>query len=156
MRTLLLFLLVSSYLVSDKIEVTADAVNASGSSKQVVFLGNVYIKKDDHNWIKADTATVLFDENNQTKRYEANGNATFEVQDEKGHYKGDANSLINIVQESIYIMKGKARVWDLLNKRFLSGDLVTVNMKTNQADVKSDTKNKPVKFIFDVENKKKR
>ncbi len=152
MRIFFFIFIFTSFIFSQKIEVTANFVEANSGSKQVNFVGNVNIWQDPYNWMKANKATVYFDDANQTKQYEAIGNASFEMKDKNGHYKGKANSFKHLVKESIYIMQGNAEVSDLKNKRFLSGDTIDVNMKTGHASVKSQNK-KPVKFIFELNKK---
>lgn len=152
MRIVFFIFIFTSLIFSQKIEVTANFVEANSGAKQVKFVGNVNIWQDSSNWMKANEATVYFDDANQTKQYNATGNASFEMKDKNGHYKGKANGFKHFVNESIYIMQGNAQVQDLLNKRFLSGDTINVNMKTGIANVKSQTK-KPVKFIFELKKK---
>lgn len=152
MRIIFFIFIFTSLIFSQKIEVTANFVEANSGSKQVKFVGNVNIWQDSSNWMKANEAIVYFDDANQTKQYEAIGNASFEMKDKNGHYKGKANGFKHFVKESIYIMQGNAQVSDLLNKRFLSGDMININMKTGIASVKSQTK-KPVKFIFELKKK---
>lgn len=155
MRLVVKFLLLSiiaTLLFAQKIEVTADAVEASGIKKEVKFSGNVHIWQDEHNWMKANEAIVFFDDANQTRLYEAKGNATFEIQDPKAHYKGSAQVFKHWPKESKYLMQGNAIVDDLANKRHLAGDTISVDMKSGNASVKSQNK-KPVKFIFQLDQK---
>ena len=148
----LLLSIVATLLFAQKIEVTADSVEASGTKKEVKFRGNVYIWQDAHNWMKANEAIVFFDDANQTRLYEAKGNATFEIQDKNGHYKGSAQVFKHWPKESKYLMQGGAAVDDLANKRHLSGDIINVDMKSGNASVKSQTE-RPVKFIFQLDKK---
>lgn len=155
MRLVVRFLLLSiiaTLLFAQKIEVTADAVEASGTKKEVKFSGNVHIWQDEHNWMKANEAIVFFDDANQTRLYEAKGNATFEIQNQKAHYKGSAQVFKHWPKESKYLMQGNAIVDDIANKRHLAGDTISVDMKSGNASVKSQS-NKPVKFIFQLDQK---
>lgn len=152
MRIIFFIFIFTSFIFSQKIEVTANFVEANSGSKQVKFVGNVNIWQDPYNWMKANEATVYFDDANRTKKYEAIGQASFEIKDKNSHYKGKASNFTHFVKESIYIMQGNAEVNDLRNKRFLSGDTIDVNMKTGHASVRSQNK-KPVKFIFELNKK---
>lgn len=146
----LLFVL-SLTLYAEKVEVTSDSMKAEELKKEVVFMGNVKIKQG-ASWLHGDKVVVHFNENNQTNEYEAIGKVTFEFKDEKNHYKGKAQKVTYYPLKSEYVLKGKAQVNDLQNKRELKGEVVVLNMKTGHASVKGNKK-KPVKFIFDVEKK---
>jgi len=50
---------------------------------------------------------------------------------------------------------GKAIIDDLINKRHVNGDEITLDMTTGNANVKG-SKKKPVKFIFDMQEKKEK
>jgi lipopolysaccharide export system protein LptA len=155
MQSVVKFLLLSIFatsLFAQKIEVTADSVEASGTKKEVKFKGNVHIWQDEHNWIRANEAILFFDDLNQTRLYEARGNATFEIQDLKGHYKGSCQVFRHWPFESKYLMEGNAMVDDISNKRHLAGDIINVDTKNGNAGIKSNTK-KPVKLIFQLDQK---
>jgi len=152
--SIFIFMSILTQVYSNKIEVTANSVTASNSNKEVRFVGNVLIKQDSKNWMRANEAIVYFDDQNQTKLYEAKGNASFEISDKKSHYKGRSNIMKHWPEESKYQLSGNATTDDLINKRHLSGDLINVDMKSGNASVKSQT-GKPVKFIFNIDKKGK-
>jgi len=139
-------------LYANKIEVTASTVTANNSKKEVVFSGNVLIKENSKNWMRAKEAIVYFDDQNQTKLYEARGNVSFEISSPKSHYKGSTSNMKHWPSEDRYQLSGNAVTKDILNKRYLSGDLINVDMKSGNASVNSKTKH-PVKFIFDIKGK---
>ncbi len=149
---ILFIIFTTIFLFAEKVEVTSNSMKAENLKKEVHFIGNVKIKQL-KSWLHGDKVIVYFDENNETKMYEATGSVTFEFQKEEGFYKGSANKVTYYPAESKYILTGKAVVDDLLNKRHLNGDLITLNMTTGKAKVEGSEK-KPVKFIFDMENKK--
>jgi len=149
---LLLFSFFSIFLFAEKVEVTANAMKAQELKKEVHFMGNVHIKQGE-SWLHGEKVIVYFDENNETNQYEAIGNVSFEFKDKKNDYKGKAQRVIYYPLKSQYILKGKASIVDLLNKRQLKGEEVLLDMKTGNASVKGNPK-KPVKFIFDLEKKK--
>ena len=147
------FLLFTLY--AEKVEVTSDSMKAEDLKKEVHFIGNVTVKQLE-SWLHGDRVIVYFDENNNTKMYEAIGDGnvvTFEVKEQKGFYKGSALNVKYYPVTSKYILTGKAVIDDLLNKRHVNGDLITLDMTTGNAMVKG-SKKKPVKFIFDMEKKK--
>jgi len=147
------FLLFTLY--AEKVEVTSDAMKAEELKKEVHFIGNVTVKQKE-SWLHGDKVIVYFNENNETKMYEASGEknlVTFEVKEKKGFYKGRAQNVKYYPVTSKYILTGKAVIDDLLNKRHVNGNVITLDMTTGNAAVKG-SKKKPVKFIFDMEKKK--
>jgi len=149
-KIILLFLFTQT-VFAEKVEITSDSMSAMDLNKEVHFIGNAKVKqlKD---WIHADKIIVHLNKKNQAKMYEAIGNVTFEFQNEKGHYLGSSNKVKYYPLTSLYILLGKAKVEDVLNKRTAKGDEITVNMLTGSSKVKG-TKKKPVKFTFDMEKK---
>jgi len=141
----------SIVLFAEKVEITSDSMKAQDLQKEVHFIGNVTVKQLE-NWLHGDKVIVYFDENNETKMYEAMGSVTFEFKNEKSFYKGSADKVTYFPTKSLYILTGKAIIDDLINKRHVNGDEITLNMITGNANVKG-SKKKPVKFIFDMENK---
>ncbi len=140
-------------LFAEKVEVTSDAMKAQDVQKEVHFMGNVMVKQS-QSWLHGDTVIVYFDENNETNKYEAIGTVTFEFKKEKSHYKGSADKVTYYPVKSQYILTGKAVIDDLINKRHVNGDEITLDMITGNANVKGNKK-RPVKFIFDMGEKKK-
>lgn len=149
-----LLLLVSfSVSFAEKVEIVSDSMNAENMQKEVHFIGNVKIKQS-QNWLHGDRVIVYFDENNETKRYEAIGSVKFVFRKEKSFYKGSANKVTYFPVESQYFLEGKAVINDKINKRHVHGDKIVFDMLTGNANVKGSSK-KPVKFIFDIQEKKK-
>ena len=148
---LILIFISTQVLFAEKVEITSDSMNAEKLNKEVHFIGNAKVKqlKD---WITADEIIVYFNENNETDRYKALGNVDFEFENDKGHYLGSSDVVVYYPMKSLYVLTGKAKVKDLMNKRSAKGDEITVDMLTGHSDVKG-TKKKPVKFIFDMEKK---
>ena len=147
----------SQLLFADKVEVTSDSMNAIDAKKEVHFIGNAKVKqlKD---WIHADEIIVHLNEKNKANMYEAIGKVTFEFQNEKGHYIGSSNRVKYYPLKSLYVLSGKAKVKDLMNKRSAKGNEITVDMLTGNSQVKSKPKEKgkkqaPVVFTFDSEKK---
>ncbi len=151
LKTILIIFL-SITLFAEKVEITSDSMKAENLKKEVHFIGNVKVKQL-KNWLHGDKVIVYFDENNETKMYEAIGSVTFEFNEEKSVYKGSAEKIIYYPAKSQYILTGKAIIDDVLNKRHVNGNLITLDTITGNARVEGNKK-KPVKFIFDMENKK--
>ena len=149
---LLLFLVLSVTLFADKINVTSNSMTAEDLKKEVHFIDNAKAVQGD-SWIHGNEIIVYFDENNQTKKYEAVGKVTFEFKEKTNHYKGSADKVTYYPVKSTYVLVGKANIDDLINKRHVNGDEITLDMTSGNANVKG-SKKKPVKFIFDMKEKK--
>jgi len=147
----ILLSLTATTLLAEKVEITSDSMNAENIKKQVHFIGNVKIKQVE-SWLHADKVIVYFNENNETKKYEAIGSVKFEFHKDKNAYKGHGNKVVYFPNRSKYILTGNAVIDDIMNKRHVAGDKIDFDMVTGNANVKSTTK-KPVKFIFDMGSK---
>lgn len=145
--------LFTSTAFAQKVEVTSNSMKAENLKKEVHFLGNAKVKKLE-DWIHADKIIVYFNDQNETKMYEAIGKVTFEFKNEKGHYKGKSEKVTYYPQKSFYVLSGKAKVDDVMNKRQVKGDEITLDMVTGDSQVKG-SKKKPVKFIFTTDESKK-
>jgi len=150
---IIFFISLTGILLAERVEVTSDSMKAQDVQKEVHFMGNVLVKQS-QSWLHGDKVIVYFDENNETNKYEAIGTVTFEFKKEKSHYKGSADKVTYYPVKSQYILTGKAVIDDLINKRHVNGDVITLDMITGNANVRGNKK-KPVKFIFDMEEKKK-
>jgi lipopolysaccharide export system protein LptA len=136
---------------AQEVQITSDSMQALNSKKEVHFKGHAKVVQM-KNTIEGDEIIVYFDENNQTKQYEAVGHVSFQLKQKKASYKGKGDKVIYLPQESKYILKGKAVIDDLTNKRHLAGEEIVLDMVSGNAEIKGDRK-KPVKFIFDMEKK---
>lgn len=146
------FILLTVSVFAQKVDITADNMSAADMKKEVHFVGNAKVVQG-KSWIHGDEIIVYFDENNETKQYEAIGLVTFEFIEEKSSYKGSADKVTYYPVKDQYILTGKAIIDDLINKRHVNGDEITLDMITGNANVKGSRK-KPVKFIFDMKDKK--
>ena len=149
---IILLVLFTGSLFAQKVDITADNMRAEDLKKEVHFMGNAKVVQG-KSWIHGDEIIVYFDENNETKMYEAIGLVTFEFIEEKSSYKGSADKVTYYPVKAQYILTGKAIIDDLINKRHVNGDEITLDMTTGNANVKG-SRNKPVKFIFDMKDKK--
>ena len=145
-------LMFTGILFAEKVEITSDSMQAEDIKKEVHFIGNVKVKQLE-NWLHGDIVIVYFDENNETKKYEAIGTVTFEFKNEKQFYQGSADKVTYFPIKSTYVLTGKAVIDDLMNKRHVNGDEIVLDTITGNANVQGSRK-KPVKFIFDMEDSK--
>lgn len=143
---MILFLILTQALFAERVEITSIKMEAQG--KEVHFIGNAKVKKA-NDWLHAEKVIVYFDENNETRMYEAIGEVTFEIKNEMHAFKGSADKVVYDIAESLYKLKGKAVIDDLVNKRHVSSDEIILNMITGGVDVLGSRK-KPAKLIFDM------
>ncbi len=151
MKNILITLLLSSLLYSEKVEVTSKNFYAKDSEKQAHFIDDVLVKQE-KSWIHSDELIVYFDDNNETVQYDAMGKATFEIFRDESHYKGEADKVTFYPKTSEYLFAGNAIINDIIKDRHIKGNIIEINTVTGEADVKGDSK-KPIKFIFDTEKK---
>ena len=81
-KNLLIILILSSSIYADKVEITSTSMKAKNLKKRVTFIENVKIKQV-NSWLNADKVVVFFNENNETKQYDATGNVSFEFIDKR-------------------------------------------------------------------------
>jgi len=72
---------------------------------------------------------------------------------EKRRVLGKAETVTYFPKKSQYLLEGKAVIDDKINKRHVAGDNIIFDMLTGNAKVQGSSK-KPVKFTFDMEEKK--
>lgn len=149
---LILFFMLSIFLMADKVEISSDSMKAEELKKEIHFMGNVKIKQL-KSWIEGDKVIVYFDDNNQTSRYEAIGAVSFEFKKDNRFYKGKANRVVYAPLESKYILTGNAQIDDMVNKRHINGENITLDLNSGFADVVGK-KEEPVKFIFETSETK--
>jgi len=149
---LLVLIFLTGTLWAEKVNVTSTSMTAEDLKKEVHFIGDAKAVQG-KSWIHGDEIVVYFDENNETKMYEAIGTVTFEVERETSFYKGSADKVVYYPMKSTYVLTGHAIVDDTINKRHVNGDKITLDTITGNANVEG-SKKKPVKFIFDIKEKK--
>jgi lipopolysaccharide export system protein LptA len=143
--------MLTQVLFAEKVKITSTSMEAEELKKEVHFIGDAKIIKGG-DWLHADRVIVYFGENNETSKYEAIGSVFFEFKKDEKHFKGSADKVIYDMVKSLYVLKGKAVIDDLVKKRHVDGDEIMLDMSTGSVDVKGSSK-KPVKFIFDMEDK---
>ena len=152
MRSLLVMILISIWVNAQTVDITSDEMKANQEKKEISFIGNAKVVQD-KSYIYANKIVVYFSDDNKTKQYDAIDNVHFEFVNETSHYKGYANKLTYMPMQEKYILIGNAKIDDLINKRVIKGDKITLDTKSGNASVKGSRK-KPVKFIFETESKK--
>ena len=139
---IILFFILTQILFAERMEITSACMEAEDQT--IHFTGNTKIKIDE-SWLHADKVIVYLDDNNETKMYEATGLVSFEIKNGKYSFKGRANKLIYDKWKSLYVLRGKAVIYDndFMIKRRVKGDEITLNIMTGKMNVKGgpiDTK----------------
>jgi lipopolysaccharide export system protein LptA len=148
---IIFLLILTQALFAEKVKITSTSMEAEELKKEVHFIGDAKIVKGG-DWLHADRVIVYFGENNETSKYEAIGSVSFEFKKDEKHFKGSADKVIYDMVKSLYVLKGKAIIDDLIKKSHVDGDEIMLDMSSGSVDVKGSSK-KPVKFIFDMEDK---
>ena len=104
--------------------------------------------------LKADKVVVYFDKKRQPIKYVATGNARAKIFIKDKHYDGKGNTLTYEPAKQIYTVSGNGYLHEVETDKNVYGEKIVVNQKDGTYSVNSDEK-KPVKFIFQVEEKDK-
>lgn len=155
MKYLIGALLCSSLLFAQTQTLIIDAQNFQADEKNGVsiFTGNVKIKmgEDKLNAQKVDIFFVTDKNNNKIPlKYEATGNADFEIVTKAKHYVGNGDKIIYSPQKEEYTIIGNGFLHEKKDDRKIYGDTIYVNQLTGEARVKG-SENKPVRFIIQVD-----
>jgi lipopolysaccharide export system protein LptA len=152
MRRLLFLILIPIFLYSEKVEINADHFFANDIQKIVKFKGNATIRQGE-NFFRAEEIIVYFNKKRKAKKYEAIGNVRFDITENGVHYRGRAQKIVYSPNSSKYYFYGDVVLEDLTNKRKIEANSISLDLKTGLADIKGK-KNKPVHFIFEIEDRK--
>jgi len=143
---------VNTLLSSQQVEITADHFEASDVNKVTKFIGNVHMIKGVDE-LNASKVFVYFDEKKKPVRYEAIGSVKFIITMNDGkRYIGQSGRLIYIPKTEIYELYESVKLFDVKLDRKLIGEKVFVDKQSGKAKVEGN-KEKPVKFIFKIEEK---
>lgn len=152
-----LFLVVSlSFGKSEQLIVDAQNFQADEKKGISTFSGNVKIKmgKDRLNANKVDIYFKSSKKGSKTAyKYEANGKVNFEIITKNKHYIGSGDKIIYFPQKEEYTVLGNGHIKEKIDKREIFGNKIYINQLSGEAKV-SGNKNKPVRFIFNVERGK--
>ncbi|MEZ4694582.1 MAG: lipopolysaccharide transport periplasmic protein LptA [Aliarcobacter sp.] len=155
MRYLIGSIICSTLLFAQSETLVIDAQDFQADDKKGVsiFTGNVKIKMGQDK-LNANRVDVFFTTNKENKkvplRYEAIGNADFEIVTEDKHYIGNGDKIIYSPQKEEYTIIGNGFLQEKNDDRKVYGDTIFVNQITGEAKVKGN-ENKPVRFIINVD-----
>ncbi len=145
-------MLIGSLMFAENVEITSKHFEADEAKLISKFSGNVKVTKG-YDTINSDNLVIYFDKNRKPTKYIATGKARFRLILNKKHYAGKANKIIYNPLKKYYRFIGNAFLQDIDTDKKIYGDDITIDQLNGKYDVKSDG-NKPVKFIFKVEDKK--
>ncbi len=152
MRYVIFSMFVLFSLNASEVEVTANKFFADEVKKVSVFTGNVNVKKGDDR-LKADKVVIEFNKNKEPIRYTASGNASVKMKINGKRYFGKGEILIYEPQKLKYTIKKNAFLEELDTNKKVYGDNIFVDQANGHYEVDSK-KDKPVKFIFQIQDKK--
>lgn len=149
----LLFLMISVVLFANDVEITADKFMADEAKGVSVFTGHVHVVrgKDD---LKADKVVIKFDKKKQPTLYTATGHALAKLMIKDKNYLAKGEILIYDPLTLKYTIEKNAFLQEISTDKKVYGDKIRVDQARGYYEVDSK-ENKPVKFIFKLEDKKK-
>lgn len=148
--TSILFLVGSLYAAN--VEVVANKFFADEQKQISVFSGDVVVTKESDKLV-ANKVTINFDAKRQPLKYTAQGDAKVNLLINEKKYFASANTMIYYPTKDEYELIGNAFLHEILTDKKVYGDKIFVNQLTGRYEVDSKGE-KPVKFIFQVEDKK--
>lgn len=154
MKLLLVAISLVSFLSAQTVEVVADKFYADEKKQVTEFIGNVIITKGKDKLV-ADKLVITFNKERQPLKYVASGNATIDMIMNESVYFGKAQTMIYDPIKDQYTLIKNAFLHEKVTNKKVYGEKIFVNQTTGRYEVESDGK-KPVKFIFKVEEKKKK
>jgi len=145
---ILVFLLTILEAKSSKIVITSDSFKADDSKKITTFKGNVTVTKGEDK-INSDIMTIKFDKNNKPISYVAKQNVKFKIHLKQSYYDGNCEYLQYNPKTKIYTLKEKVHITEYPENRVISAGKVIIDAINEKTEILG-SKNKPIKFIFDI------
>jgi len=153
-KSLLVILGLVSILSAEMVEVVADKFYADEIKQITEFKGNVTVTKGKDKLV-ANKVVITFDKQRQPLKYTATGDVSIDMIMNDKVYFGKAQTMIYDPIKDQYTLTKDAFLHEKVTNKKVYGDKIFVNQTTGRYEVESDGK-KPVKFIFKVEEKKKK
>ena len=154
MKALLLVVGLVGILSAQTVEIVADKFFADEIKQVTEFIGDVVITKGKDKLV-AKKVVITFDKQKQPLKYTATGNVAIDMVMNDKVYFAKAQTVIYDPIKSEYTLIKDAFLQERVTNKKVYGDKIFVNQATGRYEVESDGK-KPVKFIFKVEEKKKK
>jgi lipopolysaccharide export system protein LptA len=141
-------------LNAETVEVVADKFYADEIKQVTEFSGHVVVTKGKDKLV-ANKVTINFNKKKQPLKYIATGAAKIDMVMKDKVYFGSAETMIYDPMKDQYTLVTNAFLHEKITNKKVYGDRIWVDQKTGRYEVDSDGK-KPVKFIFKVDEKKKK
>jgi lipopolysaccharide export system protein LptA len=154
MRLVVLALSLVTFLSAQTVEVVADKFFADEKKQVSEFTGNVVVTKGTDKLV-AKKVVITFDKNRQPLKYVASGDAKIDMTMHDKVYFGSAQTMVYEPVKDQYTLIKDAFLHEKITNKKVYGEKIFVNQTTGRYEVESDGK-KPVKFIFKVDEKKKK
>ncbi len=143
----------------NQLVIDAEQFEAHDSKGLSIFTGNVKMTrvkdKLDSDILEVYMTPLKKGANKQKRvvlKYIAIGNVSFEIFTKGKHYKGRGEKVIYKPTILEYEIIGKGSIKELTEDKTLIGDRIILNQTTGESKV-SGSKNKPVRFIMQIESK---
>lgn len=152
MARALILMFCIGFALAQQIEISSKQFYANENELKSEFYGNVVVKSGSDE-LRSDKAIVFFSKKREPLRYEAIGNAKFKASIKDKKYSGSGDKLIYDVDKQTYIIVGNAHLKEDESQKNVYGDKITIDQKNGTYSVGS-SEAKPVRFIFNIEDKK--
>lgn len=140
-------------LNAEQVEISADSFFADEKSLVSDLKGNVVVKKGNYDKLQSDKVRIYFDKHKKPIKYQASGNARFQAFVNEKRYSGSGDEIFYEPNTQTYTLSGNANIQEVDSDKKVYGDKIVINQKTGTYSVDSKD-NKPVKLIFQIEDKK--
>ena len=141
-------------LNADTVEVVADKFFADEVKKVTEFTGHVIVTKSKDKLV-ANKVVINFNDKKQPLKYIATGSVKIDLTMKGKEYFGSAETMIYDPIKDQYTLVKNAFLNEKITNKKVYGNRIWVDQKTGRYEVDSDGE-KPVKFIFKVEEKQKK
>ena len=149
----LVFFLTAVVLFAAEVEITADKFVADEAKGVSVFNGNVHVVRGKDE-LKADKVVIKFDKKRQPTLYTATGHAQAKLGIKGKRYFAKGETLIYNPIAQKYIIRKNAFLQEVNKDKEIYAEVINVDQAKGYYEVNSK-KNRPVKFIFKLKDKKK-
>jgi len=153
-KLLITMLSMVAVLNAEIVEVVADKFFADEVKQVTEFTGHVIVTKSKDKLV-ANKVTINFDNKKQPLKYIATGDVKIDLLMEEKEYFGSAETMIYDPIKNQYTLIKNAFLHEKITNKKVYGDRIWVDQTTGRYEVDSDG-DKPVKFIFKVEEKQKK
>ncbi len=153
MRVIFFLIFFCSLLFSKTVQmnIVADNFKADEKRGESIFFGHVKITKES-DIITSKKVIVKFDKENKPISYEAIEDVNFSITLKEELIRGSCQKLTYDPVSKIYTLSKNVDVIELPSNRKLKANYVKIDTILGRISV-TGSKNKPIKFIFNVEEK---